>query len=90
MTEGLKPPEIEEKVNPLLDEAMKVAHSSNPAARSAEKMIKFLDFCPGLNRTEMFGLLKGSYESPSMSRTMSQQLLRHVLVFIAKTGAHTK
>ena len=77
-------------MNPLLYEAMKVAHSSNPAARSAEKLIKFLDFCPGLNRTEMFGLLKGSYESPSTSRTMSQQLLRHVLVFIAKAGAHTK
>jgi len=67
-----------------------VAHSSNPAARSAENLIKFIDFSPGLNRTEMFGLLKGSYESPSMSRTMSQQLLRHVLVFIAKTSAHKK
>ena len=90
ITEALAVPVEAEVVNPHLDAGMKVAHSANPAARSCEKLVRFLEFSPGLNRTEMYGLLKGSYESPSLSRTMSQQILRRVWDFIARTQSHIK
>ena len=85
---GLAVPPDPENVNKDLDDALNIAHNPNPAARSAEKILRMLEWSEPMNRTEFFGLIHGSVESPSMSAKMSQSVLQAVLKFIARTDAH--
>ena len=80
LTEGLVPPQHEEAVSKELDGALKLAHHPNPASKIPVRLLRFLDAeINAMNRTELYGLLRGSFESPSLSRTMSRQMLEGVI-----------
>lgn len=87
MAEALVAPTVEEQVPVELNTAMKLAHHANPAAKSAGKLMRYLEYAPALNRTSYYGLLCGACESPSMSRSMSQVILQGVLKYTARTRA---
>ena len=82
-TDGLSIPLQPETVRRELDEAIRVAHEPNPAKRSAGKYVSLLKHMPACNRTELFGLCKASFESPSLSRSMSAQTLPWLLKYFA-------
>ena len=84
LADGLQVPGGAQPVNKHLDVAMRTAHSSNPAARSPLPVLKLLEFSPGLNETEYYGVLRGSIECPTLSKTASQQLMEGVLRHTAR------
>jgi hypothetical protein len=88
MVESLPQPADVESVSKDLDICLKAAHHENPALKSPEKLVRLLDWAPAMNRTEYFGLLTGSFESPSMSAKHSDLILEGVIKFIARTKAH--
>ena len=88
LTASLKPPEEAESVSKDLDIVLRAAHDINPAAKSPDKLVRLLDWAPAMNRTEFFGLLTGSFESPSMSAKHSAIILEAVIKYIARTKAH--
>jgi hypothetical protein len=83
-TDGLSVPLQPETVRRELDEAIRVAHEPNPAKRSAGKYVSLLKHMPACNRTELFGLCKASFESPSLTRSMSAQMLPWLLKYFAR------
>ena len=85
---SMKPPEEAESVSKDLDVVLRAAHSDNPAAKSPEKLVRLLGWAPAMNRTEFYGLLMGSFASPSMSAKHSAIILEAVIKFIARTKAH--
>ena len=87
MAEGLVAPNVEEQVPVELNTALKLAHHANPALKSAGKLMRYLEYAPALNRTSYYGLLCGACESPSMSRSMSLNMLQGVLKYTARMRA---
>ena len=67
---------------------MRTAHLSNPAAKSASRLLRLLEHHGPFNKTEVFGLLCGSLESPAMSRCMSQTILESVFKCWARVSGH--
>ena len=87
VTDALAAPDKPEKVSPQLDAALRVAHCSNPAQKSAAPLVRLLGYFGQANGTEIYGLCKGTFESPSMSRPMSKLLLASVLKWIGRVRA---
>ena len=87
MAEGLVAPNVAEQVPVELNTALKLAHHASPAAKSAGKLMRYLEYAPALNRTSYYGLLCGACESPSMSRSMSLNILGGVLKYTARMRA---
>ena len=81
------PPAKPEVVCKELDSALRLAHASNPAVKSPAKVISLLRYIPLMNQTELFGLVKGCFESPSLSRNSSRLLLEALLHYIARVRA---
>ena len=88
LADSLAPPTESEVVSKELEAALALAHDENPAQRSSEKLVRWLEWAPPLNKTELYGLLTGSIESPSMSAKTSEMLLLAVVKFMARTKAH--
>ena len=87
IAQSLLPPENPEKVDRDLDAALKACHCSNPAARTSAKFVRLLEYMPLVNKTSFYGLLHGSFESPSLSRGMSRTMLESVLCYVARVRA---
>ena len=87
IAESLPQPQAAEKVDKDLDVALRQCHASNPAARSATRLCRLLEYIPLVNETSMFGLLHASFESPSLSRAMSRTMLEAVLGYMARVRA---
>ena len=85
--EYLIAPEVDEIVSKDLDVVLRAAHHENPACKSPDKLVRLLDWAPAMNRTEFYGLLTGSFESPSMSAKHSAVILEAVIKLIARTKA---
>ena len=85
----LKPPEVREEVDRELDKALKLCHHDNPAMKSTEALTRLLTWRKTpWNRTETYGLLVGSMESPSLSAKASRTMMESMLEFIARTNTH--
>ena len=85
----LKAPEAREAVDKDLDAALKAAHHDNPALKTNDKITRWLDWREEpLNTTEMYGLLVGSMEAPSLSAKSSKIIQESLLTCIAKTKAN--
>ena len=82
-------PTEEQNVGKELKVALAAAHCSNPAQKSSAQLVRWLQYSSAPNHTELRGLLVGSVESPSMSRSMSLSILEHVLRFVARTKCDT-
>ena len=78
-------PEADEIVSKELNMALQVAHNSNPAQTTSAKLLRYLEYAPKSNHTELRGLLLGAVESPSMSRSMSFGILEGVLKYVSRT-----
>ena len=78
-------PSAEEPVRRELDQALRLCHHANPATRSCARVQRFLQYADSLNETEFCGLLKASYQAPSLSRVMSVQMLEAAMCFCART-----
>ena len=87
VADGLRQPTNEEVVSKELDGGLRMAHASNPAAKSSAKLINWMKYNNGCNSTEFFGLCKGCFESPSLGKSASRTLLGHLLTFVARTRA---
>ena len=87
LADGLEPPPVQEAVAKELDVSLRIAHSANPAAKSCSRLVRFLEFTKELNATEYYGIIRGSLESPSMSRGMSATVLEAVLRYSARHRA---
>ena len=90
ITDGLAVPLQEEHVRRELDDAIRSAHEANPAKRSAGRILALLRHMGPCNRTELFGLCKASFESPSLSRSMSQQILPNLVKHFARCNMHNQ
>ena len=89
LPDQLIPPQGIEMVRPILNEGVALAHHPNPAKRSCAKLIQALRWlAPPVNRTEVFGLIKGTWESPSLSRNMAKQCQEAMLKCIANCQLH--
>ena len=86
LCDGLVAPLQPEPVRRELDDALKSAHDSNPAKRTAGKYISLLRHMGPCNRTDFFGLCKASTTSPSLSRSMAETLLPHLMKYIARSN----
>ena len=85
----LKPPEDREAVDKDLDAALKAAHHDNPALKSNDKITRWLEWRQEpLNTTEMYGLLVGSMEAPSLSAKSAKIIQEALLTCIAQTKAN--
>ena len=83
----LPAPQQEEHVCKELNSSLKQCHCSNPAAKSCTQLLRWLAYSKPPNRTEFIGLLAGSAESPSLSKSMSHRILQGVIKFVARTRA---
>ena len=90
---GTVPDKMAEPTDPSpvrrdLDDAFKVLHDANPARRSSLKLLRlincWIDTGEKLNRTEFYGLIKGSWEAPSLTRNQSRTVLEQVLKWIGR------
>ena len=88
--EEIPKPEKAEVVHKDLVAGLKVAHVTNPAARTAAKLTRYLEYAKPPNETELRGLLLGSSESPSCSKTMAATLSEAVLQYLGRCMAHTE
>ena len=79
------PPSTDACPSEALTFALGVAHSPNPADRSADKVERFLENCEELNQTEVYGMLIACMESPVISKSLHAKLF----VAIAKIFART-
>ena len=86
VTDGLTAPVDQEGVRRELDVALKSAHDSNPAHRASTKFCSLMKHMDACNRTEFYGLLCGSFESPSLSKTMASVLQPCLLRYISRVG----
>ena len=78
----------DERVCKELNSCLMLVHSPNPAGKSPSKLLRWLEYgkCP--NETEVTGLLLGSMESPSLSKTLAGTISEGVLAYIAKHKVH--
>ena len=63
-------------------------HLPTPAIRrkkSCSETLRYLEYAPRPNHTEFRGLLLGSVESPSKSRSMSLCIIEAVLKYVSRT-----
>ena len=90
VTDALEAPSVEEKVSPSLNSAIAAAHCSNPAQKTSAPLVRVLQYFGPVNGTEFYGVMKGTFESPSMSRPMSKTLLACVLTWVGRTRADLK
>eukprot|EP00969_Alexandrium_andersonii_P019667 858152-Alexandrium_andersonii.AAC.1 len=51
-----------------------VAHSENPAARTSLPFERYVDHCEAMNRRSVFGMLRLTMESPSLTRALAMRL----------------
>lgn len=59
----LAPPEKAETISRQLDAALKAAHHSNPAMKSATPLKRMLPYMRTINKLDLFGLRKGSFQT---------------------------
>ena len=86
LADGMPAPSGAEVVNPELDHALRIAHCVNPAKKSALPTMKFLDYNV-LNETEYFGVIRGSIEGPTLSRSMATSMSQALLRYTGRTRA---
>ena len=84
----LPAPDAAQPVDKELNSALGACHMTNPAQKSAQKLMRWLTYSGPCNRTEFVGLLAGSAEGPSMSANMSHGILGGMLKYVARTRAH--
>ena len=87
LADGLPHPSKQESVARELDQSLRLAHSPNPASRSAGRLIKYLRYVKTMTETEYFGVLRGAVESPTLSKGLSTQILEALLRFSARSRA---
>ena len=73
-----------------LDDALKACHDSNPPRPTSAKYISLLRHIGSCNKTEFYGLIKASFECPSLNRTMSNTLLPSLLKYVARVSMHSQ
>jgi hypothetical protein len=82
-------PSAEEPVRDSLIVALKAPYSKNPAERSSEPVERFLETCPNLNMTEIYGLLIACAESPIVTKTIHAKLFVSIAKYFARTYTDT-
>lgn len=67
-----------------LEDAMTPAHSENPAERTAEPFVRYLDWAPKHCREDVVGMLNASVEGAIVRRNNSQKMLLALLKYFGK------
>jgi hypothetical protein len=86
----LENPSVEEPVRDSLLVALQAPYAKNPAERSAEPVERFLETCPNLNMTEIYGLFIACAESPIVNKTVHAKLFVAIAKYFARTYTDTK
>jgi hypothetical protein len=82
------PSDDEEMVSAELQDALRTAHHKNPAMRKSDHLVRFLEHCAPLNKSEMFGLLGLSMEGPTLLRSHSLRMQIAILKYFSRTRQH--
>ena len=88
LSSALVPPAVAHTVGRELDAALKLCHHPNPAQKCGARLEALLRYHGEMNQTQIFGLLAGSFESPTLSRTMATKMQACILSWIGRTHAH--
>jgi hypothetical protein len=83
-------PSLEEPVRDSLLVALQAPYAKNPAERSAEPVERFLETCPNLNMTEIYGLFIACAESPIVNKNVHAKLFVAIAKYFARTYTDTK
>jgi hypothetical protein len=84
--DGLPNPDAGEAVRDEVIAKLTCCHDPNPATRSVEPLIGFLQFCSELQYVELYGLIMGCQESPTITKGQSTKLLLAILGCITRLG----
>ena len=72
---------------PIRDEladAIGMLHSDNPATRNSDALVALLRHCSPLNERELFGLLGGTVEGPTLTASCAEKVQGEVLRYISR------
>ena len=84
VAETLPPPTMAQSVGKELDLSLKLCHHPNPAMKSCQRLERLLQYAGPMNSTEIFGLLCGSFESPTLSRPMARAMQEAILAYLGR------
>lgn len=71
LADQLAPPPNQEPPDSTLIDTLLILHRENPAHRKTRPLERYLDYCPELNGTSLYRLLRGIMESPSLQRSVA-------------------
>ena len=84
--DDLPPGDASLPINDHLVQALEQAQLLNPAKRTMEPLVSFLQHCPKLNVRELRGLLKAASKLKLVSKMNQQNVLVECMKYIVRTG----
>jgi hypothetical protein len=84
--DGLPTPDAGEAVRDEIIAKLTCCHDPNPYTRSVEPLIGFLQFCGELQYVELYSLIMGCQESPTITKGQSTRLKLAIAGCITRLG----
>lgn len=78
------PTAADEVVRDEVFQNLRQCHDPNPAMRSVEPLVAYLRSCPRLSHMELYGLINGCQECPTIVRSQYWKLMMAILGYIAR------
>ena len=79
------PPEADGKPREEVVPAVSALHADNPANRSVERLERFLDRCPELTETEVYGIVGACVGGPKMTRASAVRGQIAIVRYLVRT-----
>lgn len=86
LADGLADPPSDQQLDPELVDMIHLCHHENPAARRTVALERYLEYCKPMNRLSLYGLLRASQESPTMTKASARKCQIAILQYFARTG----
>ena len=83
-SDALEEPSSKEDYSREFLEKLDVLHSSNPAHRSPKPVSLYLEVCPALNYSELYGLAQAIQVSPVVTPSAYQAVMLSLLTHVAR------
>ena len=86
LADGLADPPDGEEPDAELIEMLQLCHHENPAARRTTALERYLEHCKVINKTSLYGLLRSTQESPSLTKVNCQRCQVAILKYFVRIG----
>lgn len=86
LADGLAEPEEDQEASEELIEMIHLCRHENPATRRTSGLERHLGYCAPMNRTSLFGLLRSTQESPTLTKNCARKCQMAVLRYLCTTG----